>query len=91
MSEERIQLTCSFCGISEDVAEVLIVGPNSVCICSLCVAICTDVVTKNRIERATAKHLAAQGIEAGTGETERLDPKGESPVAESHAPGGSHD
>lgn len=40
--------------------------------------------------RALAQWLrqhAAQGIEAGTGETRQgLDPKGESPVAEGHAP-----
>ncbi|GBQ79571.1 hypothetical protein AA13595_0064 [Gluconacetobacter johannae DSM 13595] len=50
-------LRCSFCGKSQNEVKKLIAAPNAF-ICDECVAVCIDVITTDKIEKA-GKRIAA--------------------------------
>jgi hypothetical protein len=81
-------VTCVFCGFTQAVepnGQHIFVAQDDVAICEHCVEHCRDLVREQRADNYYRDFLA-QGIEAGTGETERLDAKRESPVTAGDAP-----
>jgi hypothetical protein len=62
-------LRCSFCNKDQATVRKLIAGPNNVCICDECVAVCVDILSDDpsvrtsdeRVERSPLDSQAASG------------------------------
>ena len=61
---------CSFCGATED-EEILVAGPNGVCICESCIGRSKEILKELKIERI--RELGNKGIrKLGNLEKEKL-------------------
>jgi len=46
---------CWFCGKTTDEVEILIAGPNDICICNRCVKICNDIIAEHKAKKKETK------------------------------------